>query len=208
MAGLNRGGEPVSSTGSGIGWWKAPDNKGGRNEVVLRSDIKDIPSASDFYKLFQKAAYGKPAYPVTMTWLDTGEDDPRHTLCPEVKPTYSALAWVAFEENGEWKLGAWIMSKSLHTKLYNAFQDADLTDKVINVQMVGTTWNVSHVSKKVAPPEALALDVPANGSDIEKRLLGVYDNSEAVWAELIKRLDVETKEDVMAKFGAGDSDLI
>jgi len=211
MSGLNRGGEPVVSTGGGIGWWKPTDNKGGRNEVVLLSDIADIPSSPDFVKLFQKSNFGKPAYPATMTWLDTGKDDPRHVLCPNEKLQYTALAWVAYEDNGEWKVGGWLMSKSVHTKLFNAFQDVDLKGKVINVQMVGTTWNVSYVGKKTAPAAALALDVPEPNSEVEKRLLGVYDNSEAVWDELVKRMGVETREEVMEAFGVGadsDTDLL
>jgi len=206
---LNRGGEPTVGNGNGIGWWKPADNKGGRNEVVLLSNIDQIPSSGEFVKLFQKAQFGKPAYPVTMTWLDTGADDPRHVLCPKEKLQYTALAWVAFEENGEWKIGGWLMSKSVHTKLFNAFQDVDLTGKVINVQMVGTTWNVSYVGKKTAPKEALALEIPVAGSEVERRLLGLYDDSDAVWDELVKRMGVESREDVMAAFGVdSDTDLL
>ena len=77
--------------------------------------------------------------------------------------------------------------------------------------MVGTTWNVSYVGKKTAPAAALALDVPEPNSEVEKRLLGVYDNSEAVWDELVKRMGVETREEVMEAFGVGadsDTDLL
>ena len=212
MSGLNRGGVPTiaSNDNSGVGYWSPPEKNGGRNEVVLLSDVKDIASLPNFIKLFKSSAYSK-SYPVTMTWADTGKDDPRHVLCPDEKPKYAALVWVAYEdkESGAWKVGAWIVSSSVHQKIYNASEDADLTGNVINVQKVGKVWDVRLVNKRKAPPEALKLEIP--GEDVEERLMGVYENADAVWAELRKRLDVETNEEVMEIFGVGadsDTDLL
>ena len=204
MAKLNRGGEPTSGGGN-TNYFK-PDGKGGRNEVVLLSKLEDVLSSGDFVKLFQNGQFGKPSYPVTMTWLDTGPDDPRHVLCPDEKLQYGAIAWVAYQDGSEWKVGAWNMSKSTHTKLFNADLDAGLTGKVINIQKIDGRWNVTPVSKRTAPAEALELDVP--GDDVTERMLGVYKDADAVWEELMKRMEVETREEVIAAFGVGDTDLL
>lgn len=220
MAGLNRGGEPViEQSGGNAGWWRPKNNTGGRNEVVLLSEVSEIPSGM-FVQLWSSGAFDQKAYPLNIQWLDCGENDPRHVLCPNEKLRYSAFVWVAYQdENGEWKVGGWNISKSVHQKIYNASQDSQVTGAIINVQKEGKVWAVRPVTKKVAPPEALALEIPDNKTMY--RLMGAYGTEnkkgefipdpELVWEELVKRLDCESREQVKELFGVGndaDTDLL
>ena len=199
----------VGGEGSGgPGFWKPPDSKGGRNEVVLLVKPDDIWATPNQVKLWKDNKFGGASYPVNATWVDTGKNDPRHVLCPGEKPKYAAGIWVAYQDDsGEWKAGMWSVSKAVHTAIVNLYEDADVHYGVVNIMMVNKRWTVNHVSKKIAPAEAKS--VQPGDDETTKRLLGLYEDSDAVWEMLQEKLEVSSREEVMDAFGVGDdADLI
>lgn len=194
---FNRGNNSTNTNN----YWRPSAN--GRNEVVLLTKPDDILWSTDFVKLFDSGKFGK-AYPVNMTWMYTGEDDdPYKILCPEQKLGYSAIAWVAYQDDDVWKVGLWTFSKSVHNILRNLAQDSDVYQKVINVQKVGNNWNVTLVSKKAVPEEVLELEVPSE--QVAASMAGQYQTTDAIWEALQKRMNVKSKQEVIDAFN-GNTD--
>jgi len=196
---LNRGNTSINTNN----YWRPSPN--GRNEIVLLTKIEDVLWSNKFVKLFNSGKFGK-AYPVNMTWVFTGEDnDPYKILCPELKLSYGAIAWVAYQENDAWKVGLWTFSKSVHDILRNLAQDSEIFGKIINVQKVGNNWNVSLVSKKTTPEEVFELEVPDD--DVASAMAGQFSSTDDIWDALRKRMNVLSNQEVIDAFvGNNDQD--
>lgn len=199
---MQKGVAPSENSGSGVGYWR-PANKTGRNEVVLISDPETIMSG-EFVKLWKQNGFGGASYPLNASWEYLGKSDPKNTLCPNEKPQYAAGVWVAYEEDGAWKPGLWIVSKSVHSAIINMFEDSPAKGGVINIMMQNKHWTVSYVSKKTAP--AAALDVELPDDEVTERLMGSYEDADSVWEMLRNRLEVSSNEEVMELFGVGVGD--
>lgn len=208
MSKLNFGGTPKTS-GDGTNFWKPEDGKD--NFVVLLSNPDpedgDIAWSSEMVKMFTKSPFGK-AYPVNATWVYFGDDDPKNVLAPELKLQYTGLVMVAYQDGGEWKLGVWQVSMPVHRALATAASVNDVQHKFILVKKEGKTWTVSVAGKMKVPAEALKVADKIPSQEEQEKIFGVYKSSEAIWEMLMERADVNSREELMALFGKGDSELL
>lgn len=208
MSKLNFGGTPKSVDG-GTNFWKPEDGKD--NFVVLLSnpdpDDGNIAWSAEMVKMFTKSPFGK-AYPINATWVYSGSDDPKNVLAPELKLQYTGLVMVAYQDGGEWKLGVWQVSMPVHRALATAASVNDVVNKFILVKKEGKNWTVSVAGKMKVPAEALKVADKIPSQEEQEKIFGVYENADDVWAMLMERADVDSREELMTLFGKGDSELL
>lgn len=205
---INFGGTPKPVDG-GTNFWKPEDGKD--NFVVLLSnpdpDDGNIAWSAEMVKMFTKSPYGK-AYPINATWVYTGSDDPKNVLAPELKLQYTGLVMVAYQDGGEWKLGVWQVSMPVHRALATAASVNDVVNKFILVKKEGKNWTVSVAGKMKVPAEALKVAEKIPSQEEQEKIFGVYENADDVWAMLMERAGVGSREELMTLFGKGDSELL
>ncbi len=205
---INFGGTPKVA-GSSVNFWKPEDGKD--NFVVLLSnpdpDDGNIAWSAEMVKMFTKSPYGK-AYPINATWVYTGDEDPKNFIAPELKLQYTGLVMVAYQDGGEWKLGVWQVSMPVHRALATAASVNDVVNKFILVKKEGKNWTVSVAGKMKVPAEALKVAEKIPSAAEQEKIFGVYENADDVWAMLMERASVGSREELLVLFGKGDSELL
>lgn len=171
----------------------------GTNTVFFLSGVEDIFWSSDFISLYSKAAYGNKAYPLSISWQYTGPSDPSNILCPEVKKTYKAMAYIAYYDNSELKMGVYKFGKTMHNALITLNSDRELKNSAINIAKMGVSWLPSINSKTPVPEDIRKWPLPSD--ETSAKFFDYYENSESVWASLRTRLQVSTNQEVMELFG-------
>lgn len=207
MAGLSRASSGVPQGGSLTPFWKLSDT-GVNRAFVLNPSMDDVITAT------QAQTFEKSGGPINASWTII-DNDVYKQLGPQVKTAGKVFLWVAVEEDGKMKPKVYQMT-SAHFKAINdavneygkPLQGLMLVVRKENNRWIVTAGDTPNKYKNVlAEIPSLWQEVVAMGLDgsLETpelfRMVSMYPSVEAEKEFLMKRCNVTTWNDVLAKFG-------
>lgn len=177
--------------------WIKVDHAG--QNFVLLTDPTDVWCSDTIKQTFESKGY-----PINFKFDDVhGGNDSPAKLIPNIKNSYQAIFFLGYKEDGEWKVGVWSCSKTVHNSIVEqSIQWGTLLGKGIRIYKSNNRWGVMVAPSEVPSPailDELMKKVPQTDEEAAQ-YLGNYPSNEAIWEALRKQLNVESNEEVEAIF--------
>lgn len=198
MARFNTGGNVVAS---GAGMFLKPDKAG--TTAWLLTDKDGIRWTSQQVQCFEQQ--GKPT---NVTWIKVGPDDPSVELGLK-NDAYAAWVPVAVKGDNGWEVKFWQTNKTNHAAIVALENDwPQLPGTRIKISFISGRWTVAALPPlaKGGPTKDEIAELIASIPDDDAfgAMVGP-DTADGVRQLLMKRLNVQTWNQVLTAFGKGGS---